>query len=113
LLDEVNTAVSGIEMIITSTQIIFSNAGIADLFTSAPVIYPNPVGDQVHIALDPARPLNLVISISDVTGRVIRQENRRLYGPQTISIHTSDLAKGFYHLVLEADGIIVQKKLLK
>jgi hypothetical protein len=63
--------------------------------------------------LNPVRPLDLTVSISDVTGKVLKQERRSLTGPETICFSTDNLPGGFYNLLIEAEGITVQNKFLK
>jgi hypothetical protein len=112
-LDEVHNAVSGIEMLIQQTKIIFVGLGLSDLPELSPVIYPNPVTDHLNISLNPEKPLSLIISVTDIAGRVILKEEHFVSGPETISLDASTLANGVYNVIIEANGRVMQQKIIK
>ena len=113
VLDELHNTMSGIEMLILEEQIIFVDMGISDIFETSPVIYPNPVRDQVNISLDPVSPIALVISVTDITGRAVIMEEHQASGPETIILDASNLAKGVYNLRILAGGFMTNVKVVK
>jgi hypothetical protein len=113
VLDELHTSVSGIEMLIMQTQIIFVGAGITDVFETAPVIYPNPVKNQLNVAIDPVQPVIVMISITDLVGRTILREEHEINSAETMVLDVSRLAKGIYSLTITGLDASITEKIIK
>ncbi len=79
--------------------------------------YPNPVnaGQDVTISMDIAKNLDVNVSMTDVTGRVIYAQSTSMSaGFNTYTIPTHQMTSGLYIIRLETeDGAIVKKVLLK
>lgn len=74
-------------------------------------LYPNPVGETLHLRLKASASGPAVVEIVDVQGHIIYSESVALFGGDTlISINTSMLTKGIYLLRLKAKG---QKEVLQ
>lgn len=112
-LDESHNSVSGIDMIIMEDQIIFAETGIADIFVTSPIIYPNPLKDQVNIFIDPVQPVTLLISVTDITGRTLIKEEHQVTGTETIILDASELARGIYGLNIEGMNVSISGKIVK
>lgn len=113
VLDDAHNSVTGIDMLIQTNQIVIVGAGIADILQTAPVIYPNPVKDKLNIVLDPAKPVHVIINITDMMGRVVIAEEYQVNGPETIVTDVSGLAKGFYNLRIVAEGCSINQKIVR
>lgn len=112
-LDESHNSITGVEMLIMEHQIIFSESGIADLFVTSPVIYPNPVNEHVNISIDPIRPVTLKISVTDLAGKEMISEEHKISKAETIILDASRLAKGFYCLIIESKDVSITEKIAK
>jgi hypothetical protein len=110
VLDEANNSVTGIEMVITVTQIIFTDAGISDLFSASPVFYPNPVRDQLNISLAPVHKTRLNISLSDLAGKIILNEDYIVTGAEILKMDITNLTSGIYIINIKTEqGSYIQK----
>jgi hypothetical protein len=74
-------------------------------------LFPNPVNDKITISSDVNMPKNLMVSISDATGKLVRTEmiNTNLSN----NIDVADLEKGIYILTLNINGVNSRKKFVK
>ena len=87
------------------------NVGVID--TPAIDFYPNPIlasiGGDLHITLENEGAKMLSIQITDITGRVIiNQENELHRGLNQIDMNVNQLAVGSYIIVTSADGAAPQ-----
>ncbi len=112
-LNETSASVTGVEMLITETQIIFLDSRVPEFLRSAPVIYPNPVNNQLNISLDFARPVMLMVSITDLTGKVLMSFNRNAASSETIRLDLTDLSRGFYFLRIRSGNDNYFQKFIK
>ncbi len=75
-------------------------------------IFPNPVGDVLHLQLNAVQSGNVVLAISDVAGRIVESKPMALRnGVQSITVNTTALASQAYLLkVVNADGRLTAKQ---
>ncbi len=62
------------------------------------VSYPNPVSDVLNIELNNTSILNATITISDLSGRVLMNNNNLIQSGNTMRINTNELNAGVYFL---------------
>ena len=63
------------------------------------------IGGDLHITLENEEATMLNIQITDITGRVILQQNSELHrGFNQIDMNVADLSVGSYLIVTSADG---------
>ncbi|MCB9047070.1 MAG: T9SS type A sorting domain-containing protein [Chitinophagales bacterium] len=86
-------------------------AGVTDYSTlQSTVAYPNPAKDMLNIRLELEREEELVVRLTDATGRVVLTSKARAYSgsANTMSVPVTDLAAGVYHyMVRNTSGIPV------
>ena len=77
-------------------------------------IHPNPTNDQVIINLKNDMEDKVTISISNVSGRIVKRIDNLTIpeGKQSFTLHVYDLPKGLYILNLETDQFTKSKKLI-
>jgi choice-of-anchor B domain-containing protein len=74
-------------------QIQFSNA------------YPNPAYDMLQIDIQNHIPQNIEISLVDLQGRILKQQQQHLgTGSKSVSVHLGDLSEGLYVLKIQTPG---------
>ena len=75
-------------------------------------LYPNPANDIIQIELDTELNESVILSIFDLSGRVVLEEKIKA---ATSSLDISDLSKGayIYRLVDKNNNILYQDKLIK
>ncbi len=104
-------------IIIDSTQIINNVQDVNGSLISTIQLYdptPNPANDKVTFQYFLPQSGNVIISIVDISGKVIKKENFEVKnGLVTSQIQINDLLEGIYFLNLEAGGIIRSKRILK
>ncbi len=72
-------------------------------------LYPNPVKETLFVQLTANAAETATLQITDMQGKVLQQQTQRLaIGTTSISVNTSNLAKGSYVIVVK--GQIVQQK---
>jgi len=73
-------------------------------------VYPNPVGEKLHIRFHIENPGDFILEIQDVTSRLICQEQQKqIYPGDIIILNTSTYTSGVYFLkILTPDGMQVQ-----
>ncbi len=59
-------------------------------------VVPNPVGETLNLAVQFDQPTDATITIADLTGRVIRYEDRQGLTNELVSYHLPQLANGAY-----------------
>ena len=77
-------------------------------------ILPNPVQNQVTIALESTKNQSIDIEISNLTGQVIRRENNfeLTEGEHFLHLPTADLANGLYFVTIRNGNQIMSKKMV-
>ena len=73
--------------------------------------FPNPVANQLNIQFNAAKMLDIEISVANLIGQVLVQENRIINsGINELSILTNELPAGVYMLnIRSAEGVLTQK----
>ena len=76
-------------------------------------IFPNPVIDIINVTLSIKKPSQVSVGISDLTGRMISNENYTITDQKNIIIDSKSLPKGIYILRCESQGEAIIKKFIK
>lgn len=79
-------------------------------------LFPNPVksGADLHIAFDEPVPANTVVSLRDINGRILYTKNYDSEGQTQLTIPTTQLSVGMYHLSISTEkGISTSKVLIE
>ncbi len=93
---------------------LFSTSGINDLpsAVNAFSVYPNPTSDNVSIKLDLKETSNLIIDVTDITGKqVVVIMNEKQNGLVTKQFSTAELPNGNYFVRLQVNGKTAAQKL--
>lgn len=78
------------------------------------ILFPNPTGDNLSVSLNTSVEQDLVLSVSDLTGKVhIEKTLQSSKGEQTLRLNTDQLKSGFYNVEVFGVGISITKKFLK
>ncbi len=82
--------------------------------TDAVTVANNPFHDQIILRFGAALKGKVNIRLSDMTGRVLLQQNATVSSPQTLSVSTGNLSltRGIYVLSVSSEGCVYQTKLL-
>ena len=118
-LDEYNTNISQVEIIIEVDEVFGSvaYAGIenVDFFYGISQPYPNPVSEVVHIDLLLSDITSFAWSVMDSQGRLISSKTiAGKAGDNTITINTSELSTGLYFIYIQiGDGKVVTRKFIR
>jgi polyhydroxybutyrate depolymerase len=80
--------------------------GIAEVKSTTVSIYPNPATNQINIQLESSSGKRIVITMYDMTGRVVYTET----GSGNLSINTANVSRGMYTVDVIADGQRLTKK---
>lgn len=94
---------------------LLGTTGIADLpsAVNAFSVYPNPASDNVSINLDLKEASNLLIDVTDITGKQVAVIlNEKQNGVVTKQFSTSSLPNGNYFVRLQVDGKTATQKLV-
>lgn len=76
-------------------------------------LYPNPANNgNVTIPVTLKESADVVVTVTDVNGKTIYNNNVTLSGSQDISINVSDYAAGMYNVNVAINGIATTKKLM-
>ena len=89
--------------------------GITDLpsAVNAFSVFPNPASDNITINLDLKEASNLLIDVTDITGKQVAIiSNEKLNGIITKQFNTSELPSGNYFVRLQVDGNTATQKLI-
>jgi hypothetical protein len=75
---------------------------------------PNPANDGTIISYNLTESSDVVISMTDVAGKVVYTENRlnQPAGLNNTSVNTADLANGVYFYTVTANGVTATQKLV-
>ena len=77
-------------------------------------IYPNPFNEQVKVELISKMKTTVLISISDISGKIIEEKQLSLLpGKNEYQFETYSLVNGFYLLNISGEGIQKRFKLIK
>lgn len=76
--------------------------------------YPNPVTDRTEIVFDLASSSDVVVEITDMTGRVVLQfnEGTKPAGRHSLEVNTQDLQSGVYFYTLKAGNFVDTKRMV-
>ncbi|MFN6342433.1 MAG: PKD domain-containing protein [Bacteroidota bacterium] len=69
------------------------------------IMYPNPTQNEVNLNFSIAEQTEMVITVVDLTGKVLKQVDRNLFttGKHQIQFSTSDLASGMYFVRMDSE----------
>lgn len=104
-LDETNTALTGIAMVILEEEIIFVGMEEHELFSYLSPVFPNPASEWIGITYTLKEPVNATCSILDHSGKMISATERSLEQSGTITLDISNLHSGTYFMMVSSsDG---------
>lgn len=112
-LNELHTSSNDIDMVILGNEIIFIGITESEIFDSLPVVYPNPVKSSINLFINLKKPADVNIQISDLTGRVVHTEQRRIINEAIISLNANALPKGSYFIRCEVLSRVSVLKFVK
>ncbi|MDQ3111458.1 MAG: T9SS type A sorting domain-containing protein [Bacteroidota bacterium] len=76
-------------------------------------LFPNPTNADAQLTVNLSAPQNVIVTITDVTGKVVGTHNYgELNGNLILPIETAALAKGIYMVEIRAGESITTKKLI-
>lgn len=75
-------------------------------------IYPNPANEMAFIDVDFVKGNDVVLTISDLTGKVVATRSYVINEKVQLPINTSTFSKGTYIVRLQQGGVVQQKKLI-
>ena len=93
----------------STNRVVKTTCNVGNIDSPAIGFHPNPmltsIGGDLHITLENEEATMLNIQITDITGRVILQQNSELHrGFNQIDMNVADLSVGSYLIVTSADG---------
>ncbi|MCX6235702.1 MAG: carboxypeptidase regulatory-like domain-containing protein [Bacteroidetes bacterium] len=100
VLDEGNTTVSDITMMILDESIIFVGINDPDMSGTYSSVYPNPATDRISLDYQMKSPSVLTVSLLDHTGRMITSRAISCDASGNISLDIRDLPAGIYYVRL-------------
>lgn len=80
------------------------------------ILYPNPVDDEINLRLSGDVPANILIRVTDITGRVVYEKQTNIPpGTGDIRINSHQWAPGFYNLQITdaTNRILANEKIIK
>jgi hypothetical protein len=83
-------------------------AGISENGTllNAPFIFPNPASDELTIHYIPKDPqAKLSFEITDVSGRMVKEEQMKMYSANEFQLSVRELSEGIYTISVYENGI--------
>jgi hypothetical protein len=88
---------------------------IDDVISSASLnVFPNPVGNMLHVNMDVVKSTTATFVITDVTGRQLNSNTTSLKeGTNHQTINTASLTPGIYFLDIQTENGNTQKKFVK
>jgi Secretion system C-terminal sorting domain len=88
-----------------------SVTGVEDVVNNSNVsVYPNPSNNVVNVAFDFANATNAVVTLTDLTGKVIYTTSLNNITNNVHTIATSAISNGLYNLAILANGKTVNQK---
>lgn len=89
-------------------------SSVHSISSNALSVWPNPAGNELHIALPDQAAENVVITITDPSGKIIAREISHQAGNSITSIlDISDLAPGLYFVHLNSGDLEISKMFYK
>lgn len=90
------------------------NDGIAEVFEKYNVnIFPNPASDKVNIEVDFGSAKNVIVSLTDLTGKQLLKFEKRNVSSINDFIYIDNLPAGVYLIRMQIDGQAVTRKVIK
>ena len=71
-------------------------------------ISPNPASDLLNVFVYASNAFDAQIMITDITGKIVLQENTKIDGAVNVPLNISNLANGVYHISVNHNGTIVK-----
>ncbi|MDB5281059.1 MAG: hypothetical protein JWO06_134 [Bacteroidota bacterium] len=84
----------------------------ATVLTADLNVFPNPAMDILNVHLNLSKEASGNITLTDITGRLIRQYSFNNSSYQNITVPVKELARGMYFVNLLADGVNVSRKII-
>lgn len=112
-LTESSPSAENIDMLITTSEIIFLGIDESAVFENIPYIYPNPVQDQINIVLNLKKETNIKVDITDLSGRIISSENYNLSGMKNVQLDASGLSHGMYLVKIIGGDEVLTSRIIK
>jgi len=103
-----------IRLNINNHENIIDGLGALKSMTSLNQNYPNPFSQQTQISYELVQPENVIIVITDITGRMVKliEEGSKSRGKHSVVFSNSDLESGLYYYTLKAGGSEITKKMM-
>lgn len=77
-------------------------------------VFPNPIGNSIHLSLSIKEPQELIIEVMDITGRLVMSKSEQLgAGGHDMVMDSKDLPGGAYILKVQGEGVFYVQKLIK
>ena len=86
--------------------------GITDLFASDLVLYPNPTMNIANLDVSFTRPVDMLVELVDVLGRVLESRTYRSTVEQQIVFDMNGSASGTYFIRLNVEGEVHSLRLI-
>jgi hypothetical protein len=90
-----------------------NSVGIKDINNEEFEVFPNPTKNILYLKSNSNANATTNISIVDVSGKMVLNENTSLQGKNLQTIDLSELPRGVYFLLLTRDNIRINKKVIK
>ncbi|MBW6460390.1 MAG: T9SS type A sorting domain-containing protein, partial [Bacteroidales bacterium] len=113
VLSESQPAISGVEMVITQSEIIFLNIIESKVFKTIPMVYPNPAGDRVNIGITLVSPAKVSIHLTDISGRVLKSDERVINGKEIFCLDLDNIPQGLYFLNISAGQEMISTRIAR
>jgi len=86
------------------SNIVFMN-GVKPITLVLGGVFPNPASDRVNVLVDVPAKDNLMLVVTDATGRVVKVQKAFVEeGSNTLQVNVSVLAKGSYFIRITSEG---------
>ncbi len=94
-----------------STWSNFTTAPLRDseLMGNSFLLYPNPATAEIHLKLNNEIE-NSIVTVLNVSGQVVYQQSLNPSEHSIVTISTSDLSNGIYHVMINSNGAISTQK---
>lgn len=90
---------------------VIPNTGFSQIETDKPLMYPNPIDNELHIVLNNSIVNNILIDVYDATGRMLKVE--KVQSINEIILNFSGYSKGIYLIRVSANEESEYYKLIK
>jgi phosphatidylserine/phosphatidylglycerophosphate/cardiolipin synthase-like enzyme len=93
---------------------VVDNSGIDELLTNGKVsIYPNPASSQLNVTFDSKKDFDVNISITDITGRQLMQDDYHVYqGVNKLNYNLEGFQQGIYFLNVKVENSTLNYKII-